>query len=613
MCGIAGAFSIGRSNKWQNTIEKIVNSQYRRGPDHQAIECIQSDLTTLILGHNRLSIIDLSSDANQPMWSSDRYHCVVFNGEIYNYLELRAELTSLGHRFSTRSDTEVIIEAFKEWGMSAIERFNGMFALALFDVQKQMLWLLRDRFGVKPLYYYLSEDTLLFASTGTIIAKCMNLEPNLDYVSRGLTHWVYEDDGDISPYIGLKTLQPAHYLEVTVSDAGKFNWRLYQYYDLTERMLAVKETLAALSVQDLVELVTARLHEAVEIRLRADVPVGVSLSGGLDSSALAALLAFKHDDVIGFTFGHPWASQSEGPLVQELSKQIGIKVEYVWPGMSEIIQSFWDTLDAQGAPFPGGSTVAQNLVYRAARAQGVKVLLGGQGGDELFMGYRKFSMFWLHRLVHQKRYAEALVFMLSIVPMLVAERSKAAMYWTYRYRFTGSHSTDSVLRLPNPPRLSLGYNPVQPLWARQTLDVTRWSLPTLLRYEDRNSMGNSVESRLPFLDYRLVELALALPEAVKVRGGYGKWIVREAIRGKIPEKIRAARYKRNFDVEEAKWIERGLGASIRKALQERFATVQKWLKPGTKIEEAFSNSQLGKSPIAFTEAITLLWLGDHIR
>ncbi|NPV90654.1 MAG: asparagine synthase (glutamine-hydrolyzing) [Firmicutes bacterium] len=611
MCGIAGMLSVdGQVEKAYSVVRGIVDSQHRRGPDNQAIESISVDSACLVLGHNRLSVIDLTPQANQPMWDSRHRYCLVYNGEVYNYIELRQELEALGHEFITRSDSEVILEAFKEWGVKAVERFNGPFAFALFDAADNCIYLFRDRFGVKPLYYHFSERTFLFASTGKVIARYLGLKPNLEYLACGLQYYYY-DNGDTSPYEGLKSLKPGHFLKVEVNQ-GKFTADLYEYYNLHERVAALADTLAGKSVPDLVDSVNELLDSAVDIRFRSDVPVGISLSGGLDSSMVAALSAsVERGDVTGFTFGHPDDYDTEGPMVKKLSEYTNIRVEYIDPEVGEIIQAFFDTLEAQGAPFPSGSVVAQYLVYKTARAAGVKVLLGGQGGDEVLMGYRKYFAFYLRQLAGVGRYGKAATLAVSLVPMLFAEMGQASVYWRARRRYTGSHGTETLLKLPRVEGLSLGTDPRQPLWGRQERDVMQVSLPTLLRYEDRNSMGNSVESRLPFLDYRLVEFGLALPVTAKLNRGFGKWIVREAVKGKIPEEIRLARYKRGFDVKLSRWIETGLGESIRQSLRSRTRVIEEFV--GAKgIDEMFSDHQLIHRPLAFAEATTLFWLGDNL-
>jgi len=614
VCGIAGVFSSRPIEPLRAGVERIVQSQHRRGPDFRAIESIHGCRAGAVLGHNRLAIIDLSPLGNQPMWDVDRRLCVVFNGEIYNYVELRRELESLGHRFASHSDTEVILESFKRWGTDALGRFNGMFAFALFDTSTQRLLLVRDRFGVKPLYYVTDHDTLHFASTTTAMAALLGLSPDLDYVSRGVRYSVYDHD-DAAPYLGMKALRPGHYLEVGLDDSGSVTASLKPFYDLGERIAAQVDALAAMPTERLIQTVADLLDDSVRLRLRSDVPVAVSLSGGLDSCGVAALAARHHPEerLRGFTFGDPGVAASEGPLAAEAGKMFNVDVTYVWPGIGEICEAYLETLQAQGAPFPDATVVAQYLVFKTAHVAGFKVLLGGQGGDEAFMGYRKFQAFRLSQLAARKQYGRALAFAISLLPTFFAERWRWWDSWKARNRYLNRSGMSTVLRLPG-GEMAIGYSPSQTLRARQAIDVTLASLPTLLRYEDGNSMGNSIESRLPFVDYRVMECGIALPEAVKLRGGHGKWIVRQAVAGMIPESIRTARYKRGFDVQEGRWIDGGLGEFIREMLRARSREVSEWLAPGAEIDRAFSNEQLKARPSAFAEATTLLWLvraGSH--
>jgi asparagine synthase (glutamine-hydrolysing) len=608
MCGIAGAFSSDPTNDLRAVIEAIVEDQFSRGPDVQSVEDIASSWCNCALGHDRLSIIDLSAGANQPMWDNERRCCIVLNGEIYNYIELRSELAALGHSFITRSDTEVLLEAYKEWGEAALERLNGMFAFAIFDRDKRRLFLARDRFGVKPLLYHIDGDRVLFASSGRVIARRVGLGPYLDYVSRGLRYGIYDGE-DVSQYDGLQALKPGHFLEFSVSDSGCLTSRLGRFYDLDARVSVLVDEIAAKSEAEMVESVFDLLENAVDIRFRADVPVAISLSAGLDSSSVAALSQCRdHGELTGFTFGHPNDAASEGPMVTELAKHTGIDVQFVRPGMSEIIKGYFTTIESQDAPFYGGSIVAQNLLYEAVRASGVRVLLGGQGGDEGFMGYRKFQMFEMKRLIASRHLLEAVGFFLSLWGMLVSEAWQTRAYWNRLAAYRGNDKPASALALPDASPVPMGTDVGEPLWKRQAREYAVTSLPTLLRYEDRNSMGHSVESRLPFMDYRLVELGLALPTAIKLRHGYGKWVVRAAVKDRIPDSIRLARYKRGFDIAQSAWISQGLGAAIRNALHERSSALKQWLAPGQSIDDLFSDAGLNRRTSAFAEATSLLWL-----
>jgi asparagine synthase (glutamine-hydrolysing) len=594
---------------YRSHIDSIIRDQHHRGPDFNAIEAVLGTRANAFLGHNRLSIIDLSTAGNQPMWDVDRRLCIVYNGEIYNYVELRAELLSMGHRFTSTSDTEVILESFKRWGTDAFNRFNGMFAFAIFDTRDECIYLVRDRFGVKPLYYVLRNNTVHFASTGGAIARSLKLTPNLEYIALGVRYGLYEH-AEIAPYAGMKALLPGHWLQISEGDSGSLTTSLRPYYDLDGRMLELVDSLALMSIDKAVDSVVNLLDDAVRLRLRSDVPVAVSLSGGLDSTTVAALAArHPQEKLHGFTFGAPYVSASEGPLAAQLARMANIEVTYVWPNIDEVCQSYQEALRAQAGPFPGGSIIAQYLVFKAARAAGFKVLLGGQGGDEAFMGYRKFQLFHFRRLVARKQHVEALLFALTLLPTFFAERRRWAESWNNRNRYLKKAGLHTVLSLPN-SEMAIGHSSCDPLWKRQILDVALASLPTLLRYEDSNSMGNSIESRLPFLDYRLIEFGIALPEALKLRDGQGKWIIRQAVVGKIPEAIRTARYKKGFDVQQNNWIDGGLGTCIRKLLHERSSQICDFLTLGSNLDAVFSNEQLKTGPSRFAEATSLLWLAE---
>lgn len=609
MCGIAGIFSHQDAPRHGELMAALTTSLRPRGPDHQATVTIPDPNGVLHLAHTRLSIIDLSTSANQPMWDREKRFCIVFNGEVYNHVELRATLSGLGHQFQTRSDTEVILRAFREWGPErAANSFNGMFAFCIYDRDRSRVWLFRDRFGVKPLFFREEADTLYFASTTPELARRLKLAPNLDYVARGLRYWVYEDDTTISPYVGLSTLPAGHGLEAWI-EGSTLRTRLFRYYDLENRVAQLREELSGRSSAALLDRFADTMMDSVQIRLRADVPIGVSLSGGLDSACISGMAAQLQDGLVGFHFGHPRAIETEGAAVDRLCAHAKIQPMYIRPTATQMAQAFFDCLEAQDAPFPSGTIPAQFLVFKAAREHGFKVLLGGQGSDESLMGYRKFSIFRLEELIARREFASAALFAATLAPRFFAELRRVVdnFWYAARYRAVGS----SRLMLPFPSEVLLGYDPRSPLWKRAILDVTTCSLPTILRYEDRSSMGSGVESRLPFLDYRMVELALALPESVRVRNGYGKWILRQAARDLIPERIRRARYKFGFTVNVNSWIDKGLGAALRSRLHDRADRVLELLPRGSDLDGFFSDRILKSGPTPLAELVTLLWLSER--
>lgn len=615
MCGISGVIAPAGSNWATRLVEDIVSYQNARGPDAHKVTTSDSGAHRIVLGHNRLSIIDPQPQSNQPFTSSDESAVLVFNGEIYNYREISDDLLAAGRQLRTASDSEVLLEAYLHWGIDALDRFIGMFAFAIWDRKLGRLVLARDRFGVKPLYYHADGKSLAFASTPGVIARWAGLAPNLEYVLRGLAYKYYDDDSAISPFAGLQALEPGHVLIARLGN-GAPEVTTRRYYDLAERVAQRIGAVEAQRLPAVADELKALLDDACRLRLRSDVPVGMSLSGGLDSASIAAITGRQQSGLIAFSFGQGDDQASEGPLAAEAARAAGIEMRFVWPqGPAALRALFHATLRAQGAPFPHTSQMAQYAVFERARADGVTVLLGGQGGDEALMGYRKFFLFRLQEILRQRRYTALPGFAASIAQLAPALAAKAGIFWAERNRYqSGGTGMASSLNLP---ALTGTSAPVmttsQTIRDRQIEDITRYSLPTLLRYEDRNSMGNSIESRLPFMDHRVVEYGIAMPVSAKLAHGFGKYALRRAMKGLVPDSIRLNRDKRGFDTRQQDWINGGLGDVIRDELREHEPRVRNYFAPGTEIETAFSNAALVGNPQALKEAISLIWLGDPVR
>lgn len=605
MCGISGSLAAGRVLPQHiDFVEQAVRMQFRRGPDHQAIQVVRELGPGIIFGHNRLSIIDISAAANQPFWSTDGRYCVTFNGEIYNYLELRQELQERGRRFRTTSDTEVLVEAWAEWGTAAIERLNGMFAFAMADVQTGKLWLVRDRFGVKPLHYALRSDgELFFASSATVIARSFELAPNPEYLGDGIQWLIYEDGSPRTQYVGLNSVEAGTYLECEVI-RGEVKHQVSRYYHLAKRVEERVQELNGSGEQELIRLTEDTLRHAVKIRLRSDVPVGVSLSGGMDSSLVASLAKLEGGDIVGVSFGNPDRHDTEGPRVREIEKHLGMKIEYVWPEPPEMEAAAWETLEAQEAPYPSLSVPAQFMVFNMARRTGLKVMLGGQGADETFMGYRKYLYMTLMR---RERMTGVLGDSFGLFCVAARELHRMVQNLDDARRYF--YPARLALNLPSRAR-HLGLDGFKHVRNRQMQDVTEVSLPTLLRYEDRNSMGNSVESRLPFMDYRLVEIGLALPNRLKVRNGYGKWILRQIAQKYLPPVITENRIKIGFDATTGAWIDGCLGNSIRTRLHEPFSAGL--INNPPDVHGRYSDFRLARNGDSLSEALTAIWLSDRV-
>jgi asparagine synthase (glutamine-hydrolysing) len=613
MCGISGGIfrHCGPTPPYQ--LAEIAAAQSMRGPDATGfIERKLNDGRSLWLAHNRLSIVDLSTDANQPMLSADGRYALVFNGRIYNYLELRIELVHGGCIFRTSSDTEVLLQAFATWGHAAFDRLHGMFAAAIHDAERGTLTLFRDRFGVKPLYYHETPTSFRFASTPGVMARQTDAEPNLEYVGRGIRLKYYDDETSIAPFEGIRALPPGHYVTIDLRNAADIPAQ--PYYNLTDAWRQTRQDIVGSGRGELGQELLRRLELATQIRLRADVPIGISLSSGVDSTTVAALCSRNGTNITGFCFGDPSDQQSEAPAVRSFAASLGQQVEFIAQAEGARAKSlFWQTLRAQGAPFPHTSQIAQFAVFEAARASGIKVMLGGQGGDEAFMGYRKFFLFQLRYLLRQHDLRAVPAMIRNIVEIFPAIASKASLFWRERgrYRASDSEGLGSGLMMPplssSPsPGAGIGEDPA----LRQQLDVVRYSLPSLLRYEDRNSMGNSIESRLPFLDHRVIEFGIALPTAAKLHKGMGKYLLRDAVRGIVPDAILFNRDKRGFDTRHADWVASGIGAAIREGMAIHGSRVGALLPAGCRPDEYFSDTNLSDNASRFAEATSVLWLLD---
>lgn len=606
MCGIAGIYASKNNNDINHfaaTIQAVLNQQWYRGPDYQQIEKIISKDNLVVLGHNRLSIIDLSNHANQPMWDETQRFCLVYNGMIYNYLEIRKQLQQAGYHFFSDSDTEVVLKAFMHWREDAFQYFNGMFALAIYDNQTQELWLVRDRFGVKPLFYTIQNDQIYFASTSEALAKQCKLQPNFKLLAKGLQYWCF-DDNQNSVYENLFQVAPAEIIKIRFEPT--INLIKKNFYCLKTQVNNLVNTFAVKKIEELLPQVLYTLEDAVKLRLRSDVPMGISLSGGIDSGLITSIASKYTENLSAFSFGSLAMKHSEAENAALIANNLRLNLHFVSPTAIQMHDAFWQTLQLQDAPFPNFSIVAQYMVFHTAHQRGIKVMLGGQGGDEVFMGYKKYSLFLLKHLLHQKQYPSALILLANLMPIFVGEMSQLKQNLFNFRRYTNTTVNSRWYTYAN--KLDLGASFTQPLWHRQYQDIYQFSLPMLLRYEDRNSMGNSIESRLPFLDYRLVELGLALPVLFKLKNGYNKWILRQIAKPLLPATIVNSKTKRGFDVGTQNWIATGIGQGIR----DRILANQKMMTTMglTKVDKVFSDIQLMQNPAILTEGIILTWLAS---
>jgi asparagine synthase (glutamine-hydrolysing) len=519
------------------------------------------------LVHRRLSILDLTDAGWQPMSSADgRYH-IVFNGEIYNFIELRRELEALGHTFRSRCDTEVLLAAYAQWGSGALRRFVGMFAFAILDTRERRIFLARDFFGIKPLYYTFDRGKLAFASEIKVLLEmgCSGRRVNpqclYEYLRHGGT-----DFGGQTLLTDVSQLPLAHYIDYRLDDMEPPVPICYWKLDL-DRTVDISFDEAARRLRDL-------FLKNVELHLRSDVPVGTALSGGIDSSAIVAVMRHlqgRNLDLHTFSFVADDPKVSEEKWVDIAAEAAGAVVHKVRIKPSDLIADLERLVNVQDEPFGSTSIYAQFRVFRLVKEAGIKVMLDGQGADEVLAGYRWYLGARLASLVRQGKWSQALGFYRRAAKLPdMSKRRLFAMLGEFLLpnslhsaarRLIGrdflpswmnaAWFTDRGVR-PSSPDYS-GTNQVLKACLAQA--VTKWNLPHLLRYEDRNSMAFSIESRVPFLTPEFVEFAFSLPEEyILVPDGTTKAVFREAMRGIVPDAILDRKDKMGFVTPERSWL-----------------------------------------------------------
>jgi asparagine synthase (glutamine-hydrolysing) len=549
MCGIAGQFALNGDAADAVLVGAMAERLAHRGPDGEG-----SHFSGPVgLAHRRLAIIDLSDEGRQPMANEDGSLQIVFNGEIYNYRELREELLAAGHRFASATDTEVILHAYEEWGRDCLARFNGMWAFGLWDERRRELFCARDRLGVKPFYYTVVGGSFLFASEikALLAHPLAGKRPNDRMLSTFLA-WGVADHTAETMYDGIFQLPPAHALVVSEGGVGEPE----RYWDVAMNpapRAAIDDETAARRVRDL-------LTDAVRLRLRSDVPVGTCLSGGIDSSTVTALinvlLRAESPESVGarqktfsVCFDDPRFDESRHidtvvAATEVASRRITPNTEGLWEDIERLLY-------LQDEPFASLSIYAQYCVMRLAGSE-VKVVLDGQGADEQLGGYIAYQAPYIRGLLRRREILAALREGLGSV------RHHGSFFsWAFR-QFRVRSERRGLLR-GSPPEVLRYAGSLEEVLKRE---VVASNLPLLLHWEDRNSMAFSIEARVPFLDYRLVEYLAGLPLDQKVRHGVTKYVLRRAIHGLVPDAIRCRMDKMGFVTPEEVWMKDELASHI---------------------------------------------------
>ncbi len=578
MCGIFGLIRSQGQQSNEGLGDRLHFLMQHRGPDDFGAlswsqdgcfslskDPAQLDSGRYVMAHWRLSILDLSATGWQPMVTPDKRYFIVYNGEIYNFVELRNELESLGWRFKSQSDTEVLLYSYVQWGASMLKRLIGMFAFAILDTVERRLFIARDFFGIKPLFYSSANGAFAFASEIKVLLQIPGISRRInprslhDYLLFGAT-----DRGEATLFADIRHLPPAHYMEISCDNPKDADPVCYWEIDLRNR-LSLSYNEAAARLRDM-------FVDSVRLHLRSDVPVGAALSGGIDSSSIVMAMRYLEPslELHTFSFIADDPAISEEHWADKIGAASGAIMHKVRPTPEEMVADLDFLINVQDEPFGSTSIYAQQRVFKLAKENGIKVMLDGQGADELLAGYSGYLSARLASLIRQGKWFQALDFashagrhpqvgikslivtaggMLtpkSLRPLARKMVNKDLMPEWLREEWFASHGVVAL-----DPDLTSGSD----ILRQQLCQSMQTSLRHLLRYEDRNSMSHSVESRVPFLTPQLAEFIYALPEEYLVDGkGERKAVFRQAMRGLVPDSILDRKDKIGFGTPEQRWL-----------------------------------------------------------
>ena len=569
MCGLLGSFWVKPPSDKDAVFSSALAMQKHRGPDDKGIKSFNiGEGAYLSLGHARLSIIDLSTNGHQPMRSQCAQFEIIFNGEIYNYLELKDELINLGYTFQSTSDTEVLLNAWIEWGEAVLPRLEGMYSFCIFDLAQETVTLIRDPFGIKPLFVYHNNYQLIFSSELSSVLKLMSEEFEIDHQTafNYLNHGYY-DDTESTFIADITHVQPAHITKYCLKTNSRIKNARWWFPNIAEKKWTFDSAKKALR---------AAFLDSIKKHLRSDVPIGCALSGGVDSSAIVCAIRYLYPDLSIHTFSYIAQDESisEECWVDVVNEHVSAISHKVYADHADLSSSINELVDVQGEPFGGTSIFVQKKVYEAARSAGVKVTLDGQGADELLGGYSGYPGQIIHSLIDKGRFITAFNFLVKWKSwpnrslkegLLSTIWSVMPRSWFENYqRITGKANSPTwldakVLQNKNVDMCRSKAQYLSPVKGRRLMTrlangLTVSGLQNLLRHGDRNSMSASIESRVPFLTIPLVELVLSFPEEFLVsKDGATKHIFKEAMRGIVPDEILDR--KVGFTTPEYSWMQ----------------------------------------------------------
>ena len=546
MCGITGIIYKNK-NVEAAELEKMTEKIKHRGPDSSGIYMDKN----VGFGHRRLSIIDVSDHSNQPFFYKDLI--LIFNGAIYNYLEIKDELISHGYSFKTTSDTEVLLLAYDKWGEDCVKKFNGMWSFAIHDKKQNLVFCSRDRFGVKPFYYYADGDQFIFASEIKAVLEIkkvttVNTQIILQFIETNFT-----EHNNETFFEGIFKLPGSHSL---VYDLKTNVFQIYKYYELE-----FNAEVSKLNLQDSINLFEEKFQESIKLRLRSDVKIGSALSGGLDSSYIVAISAkqFKvKKDFNAVTVGSLHKEEDEGDRARIISDCLGIENSVIYPDKNEFEKLIPQVIYSLEEPFGGLSVYMQTFLMKQAQKLGIKVLLDGQGADEVLLGYSNYTAAFLknHGLKDNVK------FLLNLRSHYDISIFKGLLIYLYYSNFNVRKTYLKLrgLGLKSKYKKLIEYNHIRTLnnsykniFELQKNEIFWAQIPQLLRWEDMNSMAYGIETRLPYLDYKFVETCLSINNNFKIFTGWSKYILRKNLQKHIPDEIAWNRKKIGFNPPIEEW------------------------------------------------------------
>ena len=554
MCGISCILS--EKDIKEKELHEYNNAVIHRGPDSQNLELLKCGNFNVGLGHTRLSIIDLNDQANQPFTFLDKYK-IIFNGEIYNYLEIRTFLINQGIKFLTNSDTEVLLASYYYWGEDMLNQLKGMFSFIIIDCDKNQLFAARDRFGIKPLYYLLQNNTLYFCSEIKQLMKLKAFEAKLNfsvaksYLTNGIT-----DQNNNTFFNNVYQFSPGTFIKIDLQSSLE-NLKIKKWY-VPSKVYKEKKKLSIL------------FSSSITKHLRSDVDIGSCLSGGIDSSAVVCNISQqKTSQQHTFSALSDNKNISEKKWIQIVCDSKNLKNYTVTPNFEDMLNNIEDFVYKYDEPFGSTSILAQYEVFKLAKSKGIKVMLDGQGADELFGGYHsflglrylgllkkfKFLSFFKELKVAKKDLGISYIRSIFQILNFVFPRGFSEKFYFLMGKSTSSAKFLGKLFLKRKIKIdNLDHSKVHDLNEFSKELTFKYHLPMLLKWEDRSSMSHSVEARVPFLDHEIYEFSQSLSDSDKISLGITKKILRESQEGIVPLKILERKDKIGFATDEAEWL-----------------------------------------------------------